>query len=503
VLDGWGVRADRDANAIALARTPTYLGLLERYPHSSLLASGEAVGLPAGQMGNSEVGHMNLGAGQVVYQDLTRVDKSIREGDFFRRPELLASVERCARGEHALHLVGLVSDNGIHSHQRHLHALIEMAARHHVPRVFVHAFTDGRDTSPTGGAGYLDELERVMARTGTGRIATVIGRYYPMDRDRRWPRIERAYAAIVRGEGRPTASVERFVRESYAAGITDEFLEPAVVVDGAGQPIGPVQDGDSAIFFNIRADRSRQLTRALAFADFDGFDRRAHPRILLTTMTSYDATFTVPVVFPPQMFSGTFAEVIAAQGLTNLRLAETEKYAHVTYFFNCGEERPYPGEDRILIPSPKVTTYDLQPEMSAVGITDAFVTDVLSRTHDVVICNFANPDMVGHTGNLDATIAAVEAVDRCLARIVTAIGSAGGILIITGDHGNAEQMTDMVTRGVQTAHTPNPVPAILIGEGPDVRLRDGGSLRDIAPTLLGILGIAPSKEMTGRDLRTM
>jgi 2,3-bisphosphoglycerate-independent phosphoglycerate mutase len=399
--------------------------------------------------------------------------------------------------------VGLVSDNGIHSHQRHLHALIEMAARHQVPRVFVHAFTDGRDTSPTGGAGYLDELQHVMARTGTGRIATVTGRYYAMDRDKRWPRTGRAYAAIVRGEGRQIEAVEPFVEQSYAAGVTDEFLEPAVVVDDAGRPIGSAENGDSVIFFNIRADRARQLTRALGFADFDGFERKGHPHLVLTTLTRYDATFTVPVVFPPQAFSGTFAEVIASQGLTNQRLAETEKYAHVTYFFNCGEERPYTGEERILVPSPKVPTYDLQPEMSAVGIADAFVADVLSRKHDVVISNFANADMVGHTGNLAATIAAVETVDRCLARIVTAIQSAGGVLLVTGDHGNAEQMTDPVTRGPQTSHTPNPVPVILIGEGPGARLRDGGSLRDVAPTLLGILGIAPSKEMTGTDLRIL
>jgi 2,3-bisphosphoglycerate-independent phosphoglycerate mutase len=501
VLDGWGLRAEREANAIALARTPTYLRLLEQFPHSSLLASGEAVGLPAGQMGNSEVGHMNLGAGQIVYQDLTRVDRSIQLGDFFKRPELLASMERCVRGEHALHLVGLVSDNGIHSHQRHLHALIEMAAQHHVPRVFVHAFTDGRDTSPTGGAGYLDELAREMARTGTGRIATVIGRYYGMDRNRRWPRTQRAYAAIVLGEGRRIESAERFVEQSYAAGVTDEFLEPAVVVDAAGRPIGSVQDGDSVIFFNIRADRARQLTRALALDRFDGFERKVHPHVVMTTMTSYDATFTLPVVFPPQVFSGTFAEVMAAQGLTNLRLAETEKYAHVTYFFNCGEERPYQGEDRILVPSPKVATYDLQPEMSAIGITDTFVADMSSRQHDVIICNFANADMVGHTGNLAAAVAAVETVDRCLARVVAAVQSAEGTLIITGDHGNAEQMRDPITQGPQTSHTPNPVPVILIGDARGVTLRDGGSLRDVAPTMLGILGVPPPQAMTGTDLR--
>jgi 2,3-bisphosphoglycerate-independent phosphoglycerate mutase len=454
-------------------------------------------------MGNSEVGHMNLGAGRIVYQDLTRVDTSIREGDFFRRPELCAAMDRCVRGEHALHLVGLVSDNGIHSHQRHLHALVEMAARRQVPRVFVHAFTDGRDTSPTGGAGYLAELEQVLARTGTGRIATVIGRYYAMDRDRRWQRSARAYAAIVLGEGTPTDSAGRFVEQSYVAGVTDEFLEPAVVVGADGRAIGPVRDGDSVVFFNIRADRARQLTRALAFDEFDGFERRAHPHVALTTLTSYDATFTLPVAFPPQVFPGTFAEVMASQGLTNLRLAETEKYAHITYFFNCGEERPYTGEDRMVIPSPKVATYDLQPEMSAAGIADAFVADVTGRRHDVVICNLANADMVGHTGNLGAAVTAVEAVDGSLARMVAAVQSAGGILIVTGDHGNAEQMVDPVSEGPQTAHTLNPVPVILIGDAPRVRLRHDGSLRDVAPTMLGLLGIPPPPDMTGTDLRIL
>lgn len=503
VLDGWGLRPDRDANAIALARTPTYTELLDRFPHTSLSASGEAVGLPAGQMGNSEVGHMNLGAGRIIYQDLTRIDRSIREGDFFTNVALGAAMDLCAEDRRALHLIGLVSDGGVHSHQRHLYALIEMASRRRVRRVFVHALTDGRDSSPTGGAGYITRLEQVMARHDTGRIATVCGRYYAMDRDKRWERTRRAYDALTLGEGQKAQSAVILIQQSYAAGVTDEFIEPGVIVDAAGAPLAVLEDGDSAIFFNFRADRARQLTRALAFDDFEGFERKRHPRIHLTTMTMYDATFNLPVAFPPQVFTGNVAEVLTAHDLTNLRLAETEKYAHVTYFFNCGEERLYPGEDRTLIPSPKVPTYDLKPEMSAPGITERLVADLAARKHDVVICNFANADMVGHTGNLDAAVVAVEALDRCLARIVTAVRAVGGTLIITADHGNAEQMWDAEAQAPHTAHTTNPVPILLVDEVERVRLRERGSLRDVAPTMLGILGIEPPPEMTGTDLRIL
>ena len=504
VLDGWGLRDTRDHNAIALARTPTYFELLERYPHGSLVTSGGAVGLPVGQMGNSEVGHMNLGAGRVVYQDLTRIDRAIADADWFDNPALVASMTRCVDDRHALHLVGLVSNGGVHSHQRHLDALIEMATRLRVPRVFVQAVTDGRDTTPNGGADFVAALERTMADAGTARVASISGRYYAMDRDRRWDRTRLAYEAITRGTGRTAAAAMVLIADAYAAGVTDEFIEPGVVVDAAGCPIGPVAEGDSVVFFNFRADRARQLTRALAFDDFEGFDRQTYPRVHVTTMTEYDATFGLPVAFPPKVFSPNLADVLADQGLSNLRLAETEKYAHVTYFFNCGEERPYPGEARILVPSPKVPTYDLKPEMSAHGITEQLLADVNGTGHDVIICNFANADMVGHTGDLDAAISAVSTLDQCLTQIVSAVEHAGGTAIITSDHGNAEQMWDAHRKGPHTAHTTNPVPVVIVQRdlrGRGYALRDG-SLRDVAPTMLGILGLSPPSEMTGADLRT-
>jgi 2,3-bisphosphoglycerate-independent phosphoglycerate mutase len=503
VLDGWGLREERDYNAIKLARTPVYTELLARFPHSSLTASGESVGLPAGQMGNSEVGHMTMGAGRVVYQDLTRIDKSIKDGDFFEKRPLGDAVERCAGGRCALHLLGLVSPNGVHSHERHLYALIELAARHKLDRVFVHALTDGRDTSPKGGAKFVAELERVMARAGTGRVASVGGRYFGMDRDRRWDRTKKAYDSIVGTSANHAQSAVEYIQKSYESGVTDEFIEPATIVDAGGNPVGRLGEGDSVIFFNYRSDRARQLTRAFALDDFDGFERKPHPKIAMTTMTAYDPTFTFPVVFPPQSLTGRFGEVIADLGLVNLRVAETEKYAHVTYFFNCGIEKPFKGEDRILVPSQKVATYDLAPEMSAAGICDALVHDVTTRQHDVIICNFANADMVGHTGKLEAAVQAVETLDRCLARIVSAVREAGGTLIITADHGNAEQMWDPVANEPHTAHTTNPVPVILVNGETGARLRDGGSLRDVAPTMLGILGLEQPKEMTGTDLRIL
>ena len=506
VLDGWGISPTRDHNAIALGRTPTYTELLDRFPHASLVTSGEAVGLPAGQMGNSEVGHMNLGAGRVIYQDLSRIDKSIRQGEFFANPALVAAMIRCAGDRRALHLVGLVSQGGVHSHLRHLVALIELARRQHVARLFIHALTDGRDTAPTAAAEDLAAVERTLADAGVGRIATVIGRYHAMDRDLRWDRTRRAYAALTEGTGRSATSAATLVADAYAAGATDEFITPGVVVDGDGQPIGRLRDGDSVVFFNFRADRARQLTRALAFDEsaFDGFERPRRPAVSVTTMTEYDATYGLPLAFDPPSFTGNVAEVLAAAGRTNLRLAETEKYAHVTYFFNSGEERAYAGEDRILVPSPKVPTYDLQPEMSAAGITDTLTDDLEHGRHDVIVCNFANADMVGHTGNLEAAARAVSTLDGCLARTVAAVMGAGGTLIVTADHGNAERMWDMERKGPHTAHTSNPVPVLLIDrELSRARhvLRDG-SLRDVAPTLLNIAGVGVPHEMTGRDLRT-
>ena len=506
VLDGWGISPNREHNAIAQGRTPTYAELLDRFPHASLVTSGEAVGLPPGQMGNSEVGHMNLGAGRVIYQDLSRIDKSIREGEFFANPALVAAMGRCGDGRHALHLVGLVSEGGVHSHLRHLVALVELARRQRVERLFVHALTDGRDTAPTAAVQDVAAVERTLADAGVGRIATVIGRYYAMDRDQRWDRTGRAYAALTEGVGRTAPNAARLIQDAYAAGTTDEFMLPGVVVDAGGQPIGSLRDGDAVVFFNFRADRARQLTRALAFDEsaFDAFERPHRPAVSVTTMTEYDATYGLPMAFDPPSFSGNVAEVLADAGRTNLRLAETEKYAHVTYFFNSGEERAYAGEDRILIPSPKVPTYDLQPEMSAAAITDTLVEDLENGRHDVIVCNFANADMVGHTGKLDAAALAVATLDGCLARIVDAVTATEGTVIVTADHGNAEQMWDVERRGPHTAHTRNPVPVLLIDKALS-RTRHvlrNGSLRDVAPTLLNIAGVDVPREMTGRDLRT-
>jgi 2,3-bisphosphoglycerate-independent phosphoglycerate mutase len=500
VLDGFGIRHERDHNAIALARKPVYDALLARYPHAELIASGEAVGLPAGQMGNSEVGHTNMGAGRVVYQDLTRIDKAIRQGELAGNAALEVSYSRCADGRHALHFIGLLSDGGVHSHQRHLHALLELAAARKVPRVFVHVITDGRDASPAGSIRYIPQLEDVLGRVG-GRIATVVGRYYAMDRDKRWERTKLAYDAIVGGAAETTAAAALDAAErSHAANVTDEFIRPVVIVQADGTPVGPMRNGDSVVFFNFRADRARQLTRALTLDEFEGFERPSRPDLHATTMTVYDRTFRLPVVFEPQSLTGNFADVIQAAGRNNLRLAETEKYAHVTYFFNCGREEPYEREDRILVPSQKVPTYDLMPQMSAPGIADALVEDLNARRHEIVICNFANADMVGHSGNLQATIAAIETIDECLGRILTALRAVEGTAIVTADHGNAEQMWDAELNAPHTAHTANPVPVILCGE-PFVggRLRNG-TLRDIAPTMLELLGIAPAPEMTGASL---
>ena len=506
VLDGWGLSKDPDHNAILLGRTPAYDELLERYPYGSLITSGAAVGLPEGQMGNSEVGHMNLGAGRIVYQDLSRIDNSIRDGDFFSNEALLAATARCADGRHALHLVGLVSDGGVHSHLRHLVALIDLARRQGVTRLFVHALTDGRDTAPTGAADYLPAVESAMRESGVGRIASVVGRYYAMDRDKRWDRTKRAFDALTSGHGRYATDASTLVRDAYDEDITDEFIEPGVVIDEDGQPIGTLRDGDAVVFFNFRADRARQLTSALAFDDerFTGFDRGDRPQLAVTTLVEYDASYGLPIAFEPARFSGNVAEVLASNGRANLRLAETEKYAHVTYFFNGGEETPYAGEERILVPSPKVPTYDLEPDMSAAGITDQLVADVELKRHDVIICNFANADMVGHTGKLEPTVQAVSTLDRCVARIVDAITATDGTVIITADHGNAEQLWDRARNGPHTAHTSNPVPILLINKalaGRGFTLRDG-SLRDVAPTLLRVAGVEVPPEMTGRDLRS-
>jgi 2,3-bisphosphoglycerate-independent phosphoglycerate mutase len=501
ILDGWGYNPSTHGNAIALARKPVWDELTRKFPNTLIHTSGPSVGLPEGQMGNSEVGHLNIGSGRIIYMDITRLDRMIASGDFFCNPVLAAAMEH-ARGRQ-LHLLGLLSDGGVHSHQNHLYALLRMAKQAGVEKVFIHAFLDGRDTPPTSGASFIEQLQQQMRTIGIGTIATLSGRYYAMDRDKRWERTAKAYDAMVEGRGIRAEDPVSAVKRSYEQGITDEFVVPIVLTNEHGEPLGRIRDDDAAIFFNFRADRARQMTRALSDPALDGIPRSGMPqRLHLVSLTQYDKTFTIPYVLSPEEPRHILANIFAEHGLRNLRVAETEKYAHVTYFFNGGVETAYPGEERILIPSPKVATYDLQPEMSAAGIADAVVKAIEGGTFDVMIINFANADMVGHSGKLEATIKAVEAVDACLGRIYKALRRAGGGMIVTADHGNAEVMIDPVTGGPHTYHTTNPVPFLLVlPNGKPVRLREGGSLRDIAPTLLAIAGIPKPAEMTGSDLR--
>jgi len=521
ILDGWGYRAETKGNAIALARKPNYDRLLREYPNTLIRASEHFVGLPDGQMGNSEVGHLNLGAGRVVRMDITRIDAAIASGEFFEDATLLRAMKVAGQEGCALHLIGLVSDGGVHSQQRHLHALLKMAAQQKLERVFVHAFMDGRDTLPTSGAGYLEELQRAFAEYGVGKLASVSGRYYAMDRDYRWEKEAKAFRAMVTGsaEGGAHADPVERVRESYNNGVTDEFVEPFVCVDEGGEPIARIGDGDAVICFNYRADRVRQISRALGrrsgiTADGGlGLPKAAEldqeiplesvPRELTyICMTQYDSKFALPVVIPPESMDNLLANVMAKYELRNLRVAETEKYAHVTYFFNGGIEKPFAGEDRELVASKKVATYDLAPEMSAEGIAEIVERSVRDSAFDVVIVNFANADMVGHSGKIEPTVKAVETVDACLGRVYEAVRAAGTSWIITADHGNAEMLIDPVSGGPHTAHTTNPVPFILVTEdGRKVGLREGGSLRDISPTILGLTGMDLPKEMTGGDLR--
>jgi 2,3-bisphosphoglycerate-independent phosphoglycerate mutase len=521
ILDGWGYRAETKANAIALARKPIYDRLLRDYPNTLIHTSGPFVGLPEGQMGNSEVGHLNIGAGRIVHMDITRIDLMIQNGEFFLHPVLLAAMKHARVGERRLHLFGLVSDGGVHSQQAHLYALLKMAKQNSVDRVFVHAFMDGRDTLPTNGAAYLEQLQQKMREYNSGKIATVNGRYYAMDRDRRWERIAKAYNAMVfaDAEGGKNADPVQGMKDSYNKRITDEFVVPFVCTDKSGQPLATIRDDDACISFNFRADRVRQITRALArnsglnatggsdlpgAADLDAtIPRDRVPTTLhYVCMTQYDKNFSLPVVIPPESMANILANVMGNLNMRNLRIAETEKYAHVTYFFNGGVEQPFPGEERLMVQSPKVATYDLKPEMSAAGIADAVVKTTEEGTFDVLIVNFANADMVGHSGKIEPTIKAVETVDACLGRIETAVRARGGAMLITADHGNAEMMIDPVTGGPHTAHTTNPVPFIVVAE--DARkftLKPNGSLRDISPTMLGMMGVDEPKEMTGTDLR--
>ncbi|HVD78314.1 MAG TPA: 2,3-bisphosphoglycerate-independent phosphoglycerate mutase [Vicinamibacteria bacterium] len=501
VLDGFGVRAEKRDNAIALARTPSFDRFRSTYPHTTIAASELRVGLPEGQMGNSEVGHLNLGAGRVVYMDSTRITLAVRQGQVQRNPVIVEAMDR-VRERGAFHLMGLVSDGGVHSYQDHLEGLVRMARDRGLRRVFVHAFLDGRDTPPASGAGYLEKLQAFLRDVGVGKIAVVSGRYYAMDRDKRWERVEKAWRAMVLGEGAAAEDPVEAVRRSYAQNVTDEFVLPVVIHEG-GHPVATLQDGDSALFFNFRADRARQLTAALTQPGFDGFPRGVFPKLHFVCMTEYDKSFGLPVAFPPEPLRNIVADVLAAAAVKNLRIAETEKYAHVTYFFNGGVEKPWPGEDRILVPSAKVATYDLKPEMSAYEITDRLLEQLAAGTHRVVIGNFANPDMVGHTGVLPAAIKAVEVVDECLGRIVDAVLERRGAVLVTADHGNCEQMRDPATGQPHTAHTLNPVPLFLIHEGARGPLREGGALEDVGPTMLGLLALPQPAEMTGRDLREL
>ncbi len=502
ILDGWGYRAEREANAIALAQTPNFSQFQRQYPWTLVHTSGERVGLPDGLMGNSEVGHLNIGAGRIVYQEITRIDASILRGDFFKHPLLLDLMQRGR--EARLHFLGLLSDGGVHSHQEHLYALLRMAKEQGVEHGFVHLFLDGRDTPPTKGVQYIAALQQKMRQYGVGKIATLMGRYYAMDRDNRWDRTQKAYDAMVNGEGRKARDAIAAVKESYHQGVTDEFVVPGVITDTASDPTATIRSGDAVMFYNFRADRARQIARTLTQADLDKFPRRNFPEKLhFLSMTQYDKTFTLPYVFPPQPLGHILAGVMADLNLKNLRVAETEKYAHVTYFFNGGVEKAYPGEDRILVPSPKVATYDLKPEMSALGVQETVVKAVHQSHFDVLIVNFANADMVGHSGKLEAAVKAVETVDACLGEIYEAVRARGGAMIITADHGNAELMVDPETGGPHTAHTTNPVPLILVTEQLPPGLAEGGALADIAPTLLGVMGIPPPPEMSGHDLRVL
>ncbi len=500
ILDGWGINPSPDNNAIALADTPNMTRLCAEYSYTSIGTSGMSVGLPEGQMGNSEVGHLNIGAGRIVYQDLTRISKAIDDGDFFTNPVLLDCIDRTKKAGGRLHLAGLLSDGGVHSHETHLYALLELAKREGLDDVFVHCLLDGRETPPKSGADYLARLEAKIAEIGCGRIATVMGRYYAMDRDNRWERVGKAYAAMVCGEGEYRASAGEAINRSYQAGVTDEFVVPAVIAAN-GEPVGKVRDGDGFIFFNFRSDRAREITKALALSEFKGFERRFHPQLAsYVCMTVYDETFGLPAAFPGEELKNIFGEVLSRAGLAQLRIAETEKYAHVTFFFNGGNEVPFPGEDRCLIPSPKdVPTYDKKPEMSAYPVTDELLRLLDEDKYDVIVLNFANADMVGHTGILPAAVKAIAALDDCIGRLTAKVLAKGGGAIITADHGNAEIMKDE-EGGPHTAHTTDRVPLILVDDDrKTVKLRTG-ILADIAPTILDILGLPKPAEMTGRSL---
>ncbi|HEX6965594.1 MAG TPA: 2,3-bisphosphoglycerate-independent phosphoglycerate mutase [Gemmatimonadaceae bacterium] len=500
VLDGWGYRPEREGNAIALANTPAWDALWARQPRTLLEASGLAVGLPCGQMGNSEVGHLNLGAGRVVPQDLVRISEAIEDGSFFENDVLVRVCRGVRERGGTLHLTGLIGNGGVHAIDQHLFALIDLAERERVPRIAIHALLDGRDTLPRSALRFMEET--IAYAHGRAVIASLGGRYYGMDRDKRWQRTELWYRAMVDGVGPTASDPVQAIREAYEHGESDEFIKPIVMVHD-GKPIAPVRDGDGVIFYNYRADRMRQIVRALTEPGFNAFDVGTRPKVDVATMTMYDETFDVPVAFPPFTLSRIVAEVVSAHDMTMFRTAETEKYAHVTYFFNGGFETPYPGEVRQLVPSPQVATYDLQPEMSAPGVTDVLCGAIASGDYDFILCNYANGDMVGHTGVIPAAIKAVETVDACLARVLETAERTNARVIVTADHGNCEMMIDPETGGPNTAHTTNPVPLVIVDPDSAGPLRSGGALEDVGPTLLAMLGLEKPREMTGVDLRTM
>ena len=500
ILDGYGLSDKKEGNAIETAERPVMRKLMKECPFVKGYASGMAVGLPDGQMGNSEVGHLNMGAGRIVYQDLTKITKSIQDGDFFENKALLAACENVKKNNSSLHLYGLVSDGGVHSHNTHIYGLLELAKRQGIENVFVHCFLDGRDTPPASGKEYVEQLEEKMKEIGVGKVASVMGRYYAMDRDNRWERVEKAYRALVYGEGETAESGPAGIQASYDDEVTDEFVIPTVVVKD-GKPITTIKTGDSIIFYNFRPDRAREITRAFCADDFTGFDRGDRVATTYVCFTEYDVTIpNKQIAFVKEEITNTFGEYLAAKGLKQARIAETEKYAHVTFFFNGGVEAPNEGEDRILVNSPKVATYDLKPEMSAYEVCDKLVNAIESQKYDVIIINFANPDMVGHTGVMEAAVQAIEAVDKCIGRTVEAIKRVNGQMFICADHGNAEYMVDEETGEPFTAHTTNPVPFILVNADKSFKLREGGVLADIIPTLIDLMDMEQPVEMKGKSL---
>ena len=500
ILDGFGDNPNKDGNAIKMAKTPNIDRLMKKYSNVDIGTSGLAVGLPEGQMGNSEVGHTNIGAGRIVYQELTRITKSIEDGDFFSNPEFIAAIENCKKNNSKLHILGLVSDGGVHSHNRHLYGLLEMAKRRDFEDVYVHCFLDGRDTPPASAESYILKLQDKMNEKGVGKIASLSGRFYAMDRDKRWQRVQKCYDALVNGKGNKASSSIKAIEDSYQKEVFDEFVEPTVICNG-DEPVATIGKNDSVIFFNFRPDRAREITRAIVDPDFDGFETKKDLNTYFVCFTSYDETMpNVHIAFKKEPLKNTFGEYISDKGYTQLRIAETEKYAHVTFFFNGGEEKQYEGEDRILVPSPKVETYDMKPEMSAYEVTDKVLEAISQDKYDAIILNYANTDMVGHTGSLAAAIKAVEAVDECVGKVVKLVEEKQGNLLITADHGNAEQMIDYKTGEPHTAHTTNPVPLILVTANEKLKLKSGGKLADLAPTMLDLMNLEKPEEMTGTSL---